>query len=135
MTKILIAAQAEAETVLTEVLSAHDLRFSHTIEQGLAECRSADPPDVIVCGLLFDDSRMFEFLRAVRADKELNKIQFVCCRILVGNLPAAAVEGLDIAARALGACAFVDIHRYVEACNHEQARALLEACFPVQHRR
>ncbi len=52
---------------------------------------------LILCGVHFDDSRMFDLPRTARSD--FAAIPFVCCRI----------QAIDIAAKSLGAAAFVDM--------------------------
>lgn len=65
--------------------------------------------DMVVCGIHFDDSRMFDLLRYARADPRFRPVPFICFRDLESELAPALFESLDIACTALGAAAFVDL--------------------------
>jgi hypothetical protein len=62
---------------------------------------------MIVCSVYFDESQMFDLMRVVRA--EYPGIPFVCCRFLESDLAHISVDALAIAAKTLGAAAFVDM--------------------------
>lgn len=79
------------------------------------------PPDLIVCGIHFDDSRMFDLLRLVKADPKSRSIPFFCFRDLESELAPAILESLDISSRALGAAGFVDLYALKQRFGLERA--------------
>jgi CheY-like chemotaxis protein len=67
-------------------------------------------PDVILCGIHFDNSLMFDLLREVKQDAATAHIPFVGYRDLDSDIGPAVLEGLDIACRALSGQAFIDLY-------------------------
>lgn len=65
--------------------------------------------DLVLCGIHFDDSRMFDLLRYAKADPVLRGVPFLCFRDRASELAPTLFEGLDIACRALGGVGFVDL--------------------------
>jgi len=47
---------------------------------------------MIVCGIHYDNSRLFELLRAANANPKLAAIPFVCVRLLGSNLAPALIQ-------------------------------------------
>jgi hypothetical protein len=70
--------------------------------------RLDDHPDLVICSLRFDESRMLELTAAVahRGD-----VPFVCCRVVDTDLPPHSLDAAITASRNLGALAFVDFAR------------------------
>jgi DNA-binding response OmpR family regulator len=64
--------------------------------------------DLVVIGVYFDDSRMFDLVRAVRADERHNEVPIVCVRGSPG-FTAVTTRTLEMAVKALSADAFVDL--------------------------
>jgi hypothetical protein len=62
MAKILIAASPEPCEILERVLAGHDLVCPDTIARA-EQFLHTHEFDLIVCTVLFDDSRMFDLLR------------------------------------------------------------------------
>ena len=97
--------------------------------------RLASPPGValVLCGVHFDESRMYDLLRYVR--NEFPTLPFVCCRIVEAELAKISRESIRIAAASLGASAVVDYPALVEQLGEEQAaqhlRSLVMALLPV----
>jgi len=77
----------------------------------LSEAISSLHRDVesIVCEIHFDDSRMFDLLRLAKADPATREIPFVCFRDMDSHLAPPFLESLQIACKALGAVAFIDL--------------------------
>ncbi|MFN3651295.1 MAG: hypothetical protein ACK47B_17105 [Armatimonadota bacterium] len=88
--------------------------------------------DLVVCGIHFDDSRMFDLLRTIQADQRLRGTPCLCFRDLNSQLAAALLESLEISCRALGAEGFVDLYelkrKYGVAGADERFRLILERC-------
>jgi CheY-like chemotaxis protein len=69
--------------------------------------------DLILCTIVFDESRMFDFLRLAKSKPESRRIPFVCARVRGHILRSpTALESAAFTCRALGAEAFLDIADY-----------------------
>ena len=63
--------------------------------------------DLIVCGMQFHDSQMFDFLHLAKA--ALPQTPFVCCRVLETRLQRESIDAVVVAALAEGAAGYVDL--------------------------
>jgi hypothetical protein len=124
MAKILLAASPKAREVLERILSGHEFICAETVGQGehsLARQRC----DLIVCTVVFDDSRMFEFLQVVKASEAWRDIPFVCARVRPNvAFSPVALEAVRFTCRTLGAEAFLDIEDYKVVPEREMRNAL-----------
>ena len=91
---------------LERILAGHRLTIPHSVEEAKKELEARQFA-LVVLGVMFDESRMFELLRLVRM-YEANKLTPVVC-MLTGssNLSDVAIEGLDHAVKAMLANALV----------------------------
>jgi hypothetical protein len=80
-----------------------------------------DNIDVILCGLHFDDSRMFDLLRFVKADPALRAIPFLCIKTLKGKVEPTFDESIRIATKALGAVGFFDLATKIDKVGRDHA--------------
>ena len=65
--RVLVADTAEGDRRIAAILSGYELRFVRTLEE--ARCALQDDGiDLVLIGVHFDDSRMFDLLRYVRAN-------------------------------------------------------------------
>jgi hypothetical protein len=74
---------------------------------------------LILCGVHFDESRMYDLLRYVRG--EFPRLPFVCCRVLSSEIPAISREAIELAAKTLGAAIFIDVSTLSQELGNEQA--------------
>lgn len=88
--------------------------------------RLADKVDLILCGAQFDECRMLDLLRQCKAEGGLRELPFICVRALDGALDNTLYQSVDIASRALGAVAFVDLSRWRERYGSELPQRLRE---------
>lgn len=72
---------------------------------------TADTP-LVVCGCHFDEGRMYELLRYLKARPPLSSIPFLAIRTTEGELDEAMYESVKIATGALGGNGFVDLFRW-----------------------
>ena len=69
--------------------------------------------DLIICTIVFDESRMFDFLRLAKSRLEWRGIPFVCARVRGHILRSpTALKAAVFTCRELGAAAFLDIVDY-----------------------
>jgi CheY-like chemotaxis protein len=110
--RILVADEPAAFTAFRDALtSSYVLLHAATLDQALAAL--SDPPALVVCGCHFDEGRMYDLLRHLRADPQLRDLPFLGVRCTPDKLlDGALYESVKIAVRALGGNAFVDLLRW-----------------------
>lgn len=86
-----------------------------------AKAIAYDGIDLVLCGLHFDESRMFDFLRFMKADPTLKSIPFVCIKAIEGKLEPTYNESIRIATQALGADGFFDLWELNKKLGREDA--------------
>lgn len=122
MTKRILVAD-NGERRLTEILAGYEVVAVQTLaeaQRALARGRF----DMVIIAVHFDESRMFDLLRYVQGQGT----QAVCVRSQQFVSPAISIEGLEIAAKALGARLFLDLTWYAETPQGNAAvRSLLDA--------
>jgi len=110
---VLVADVPEADERIEECLPGHRLHFVRTFSEAIGELRR-DGYQLVVIGMHFDESRMFELLRYVRALPPYRHIPVVCVQCLDVNLSEAVLKNMDDAVRALGGTAFIDLREEVQ---------------------
>ena len=123
--RILVADTPESDRRLTEVLHGHELVFARTLSaaQRLLAQRAFD---LVVVGVHFDDSRMFDLVRHIRSGGQ-DEPPVACMRSYRFVSPALSIEGLEIAAKALACNLFVDLTKHPDdARGNAEVRKLLE---------
>jgi hypothetical protein len=119
MAKILIAAGAAGSERLRSILDAHhNLFFASTVQEALDISATSD---LLVCGFEFDESRMFDFLRVLNKDPVLQNKPRLCVRFFATNTPGEVIDGLELAARAVGAREMIDVPALEEKFGADQA--------------
>lgn len=104
---VLAAVPSPALLFLEKAVGAYvRLIPSHSYEDAVGRLRELDAIALVVCGIYFDQSRMFDLMRWVRKTKPL--MPFIACRILQYEIPAVSIEAVKIACEALGA-SFIDL--------------------------
>ncbi len=77
--------------------------------------------DLVLCGLHFDESRMFDLLRFMKATPALRHIPFLCIKTTEGVLAPAIYESVKIAIHASGAEGFFDLCELIKKLGSEEA--------------
>jgi hypothetical protein len=94
--------------------------------------------DLIISSVRFDESRMFDFLEALRAMRASGSAPVLCCRIVRRPLSAAMYHSIETAALALGVKAFLDMDTEIrergEAEAERRLRDLVYAHLPREAR-
>lgn len=119
--KLLIATRPRGVESMTRALSSEfDLVFC----QSMAEAQDLlehERFDLIGSGTNFDDSRMFDLLRYVKAQSSTKSTPFVCIKVRHGILPPEAYETIAKAVILCGAAAFIDYGKWVNELGEEDA--------------
>ena len=129
MATILAAASPEPGVIVKRILAGHELCCAETMAQAeqLLQERTFD---LIICTIAFDESRMFDLLRLVKANPEWRPVPFVCARVIADILRSpSALESAAFTCRALGAEVFLDIANY-EVDPESQMRHAIERLLP-----
>ena len=116
---ILVADHSDAR--LSAMLSSHDLSFVHTMDEARTILTGRNF-DLIVIGVHFDESRMFDLLRHVRWQERHRSTPVVCVLTSDFSRHAIAAEGLEIAVKALGGTAYFDLKAIADG----EARRMIE---------
>lgn len=132
--QVLAAFPPSALTKVEEIFGAHvDLVAVGSMAEACERLANQPGVALVLCGVHFDESRMYDLLRHVRG--EFPKLPFVCCRIIEAELAKISRESIRIAAASLGASAFVDYPALVEQLGPQEAahrlRSLVMALLPV----
>ena len=109
--RIVVADSPDAfEVFRTALASSFELVGAATFAQ--ARTALDPPPALVVCGCHFDEGRMYDLLRHMKASVPLGRVPFMAVRCLEGELDDTLYESVKIAVRALGGNAFVDLPRW-----------------------
>jgi response regulator RpfG family c-di-GMP phosphodiesterase len=93
---------------------------AHTVDEARA-LLTTHRVVLIICNMRFDESRMLDLLRLVKADPATSAIPFLCVRLYKGVLTPLLVESVHMACTALGAQAFIDLCALQEQCGSVEA--------------
>jgi CheY-like chemotaxis protein len=131
MNKSALVADGDADARLQEILQGWELRYAHSLEEAaLAALRHRF--DLILIDMHFDDSRMFDLLRYLRSEHPLNGTPVICMRMHRFEWASITAEGLEIAVKALGGQAFIDLARFgTDAEANRQIREVIEGFLSV----
>src|SRR5712691_12016699 len=108
--KILVADGQDIAGRIGKILEPYELTFVRTLGEATRALDRTDY-DLVIIGVHFDESRMFDLLRQVRADERYRAKPVVCVASQRFGTPIS-LEGLEIATRALAANAFIDFARH-----------------------
>lgn len=124
MTKRILVADG-GEKRIADILAGHDVLPVRTLAEA-QQALAREKLDMIIISVHFDESRMFDLLRLLQASARREPV--VCVRTHHFVSPAISIEGLEIAAKALGATLFLDLTWYADnAQGNAAVRALLDA--------
>ncbi len=106
-----ILVAVEGVERLQRVLVGHHLTMVTSVEEAKAELQKREFA-MIILGVNFDESRMFELLRLARTYK-MNQVSPVVCMLTTeSRLSDVAIEGLDHAVKAMLANAFLNLNKF-----------------------
>ena len=112
MAKILVAASPEPREILERILAGHELSCAETVGQAEQFLRER-AFDLILCTIVFDESKLFDLLRFAKSRPEWGRITFVAARVRPNILRSpTALKSAAFTCGELGAAAFLDIADY-----------------------
>src|SRR4051812_26547700 len=107
MASILVAASPEPSEIIRRILAGHDLLCTQTMA-GAEEFLHARAVDLIICTIVFDESKMFDLLRLAKSRPDWQRIPFVGARVRRHILRSQqSIEAAAFTCRELGAAAFL----------------------------
>src|SRR4051812_46795959 len=106
--RVLVAASPDTDEKIRECLPGHDLTFVRSMPEALRALRH-DGYQLIVIGLEFDEHRMLELLQYVRSLPRYSAVPVVCVHAEYLNLSDAVMKNIDVAVKALGGLAFLNL--------------------------
>ena len=108
MARVLVADVPEMDERIRHCLPGHELLFVRTMREAMVTLRH-DSFSLVVIGVHFDESRMFELLTHVRSLSAYDAVPVVCVQGLAFIVPEPVRKTVDMAVKALGGTAFVDL--------------------------
>jgi len=135
LSSVLIAEVPAGVITLERILKGHKCKIVNTMSQAVKSLRE-DAFDLIVAGLHFDDSQMFEFIREVkRSQKNANK-PIICFCSRDTQLARQIHESLEYSTKALGAWIYLAEHAYSAYQNPDaELRRIIERCLTEESRK
>ena len=125
MSKILVADVPQMDGRHAAAFAGWEVVFARTLveaEHALDTARC----DLVVIGVYFDDSQMFDLLRAIRGDDQHGELPILCVRGHPGST-AISSRALEMTVKALAADEFIDLVHYAdEAAGNAALRAAAE---------
>jgi CheY-like chemotaxis protein len=106
--RVLVAAVPDMDERLRECLPGHELLFVRSMYEAVSALRH-DGFRLLVIDLGFDESRMFELLQYVRALPRYKDVPVICVYGDALNLSDSVIRNIDVAVKALGGMAFLDL--------------------------
>ena len=115
---VLVAAPPEMDEKIHECLPGHELTFVRSMLDAMSALRH-DGFQLVVIDLDFDESRMLELLQHVRALKKYAEVPVICVHGDQLTLSDAVLKNIDVAVKALGGVAFLDLGDGALAHQHD----------------
>lgn len=130
MVKVLVAIRPEDQDLMRRVFN-EDFEVVHCVT--LAEAQAALNADLglIACGVHFDDGRMFDLLKLIKADPALCSIPFWGILRDEGMLSSAITRGIRTAMKSMGANGLFNLSQLGPASS--EAAALSELRMAIRN--
>lgn len=125
MKRILVADVPQMDGRYSAAFAGCEIAFVRTLSDAL-EALDAGRYDLVAIGVYFDDSQMFDLVRAIRNDHDYNEVPIACVR---GRPGFTTVTGrtLEMTLKALAVDEFVDLlHFGDDAAGNAALRGAVE---------
>ena len=124
--KVLVADVPETHARLAAVLDGAEVRFVATLGEAMRALAEEDF-GLVVISVHFDDSRMFDLLRAVRAGGRNAQAPVLCVRLRRLAFATLTPQALEVTVKALRGNGYVDLTAFANDDGGNAAiRQLLE---------
>ena len=126
--RALICSRPRGRPIFQEMLQdSFDIVPVLTMDEAFQALKSEPRVDLILSTLAFDESRMIEFLQAVKRDPKLCDIPFYCCRVVSGVISDDLTADLAIVCKACEAENFADLAKLSRDAAAKALKAMLGA--------
>jgi hypothetical protein len=122
---VLVADVPQVQARMAAVLAQERVVFVHTLVAALSALAAQDF-DLVLIGLHFDESRMFDLVREVRSGHRNHAVPIVCFRMRPFAFPIS-MQVIEVTVKALGAQGFADLAAHASEEDGNAALALLVA--------
>ncbi len=125
---ILVADTSDSDRRLSAILAGHDVVFARRLGEAHRMLAQREF-DLVMVGVHFDDSQMFDLVRHIRAGGNHAARPVACVRShRFASAASISLEGLEMAARALECNLFLDLTKFPDdARGNAEVRKVLEA--------
>ena len=124
MARILLAASLEPRAIVERILAGHELSFAETMAQAEQFLRERTF-DLIICTIVFDESKLFDLLRLAKSGPEWRRIPFIAARVSPSIVRSpTALRAAAFTCGTMGAEAFLDIADYQADPEREMREAI-----------
>lgn len=135
MARILIADTPQSVVSLKVILEGHDLVTANTIEAALDNLQK-ETFDLVVVGIHFDDSQMFELMRQVQTSSNNAEKPIISFCARDTEMTRVIHESIEVACKAAGAWMYLDAHSYnVYKEPEEELRRVMDRCLSEEARK
>lgn len=136
--RILVASTPDGRHRAQQALSKkYDLQFVSTVREAesLLSEHGHSAFDLIICGIHFDDSRIFELLEFVRHTDHFDNLPFLVFQAQHGDMSVMA--SVKRTAQTLGACGFIELQNLPPAQANKRLQDAVKEAFdkPVKYAR
>jgi CheY-like chemotaxis protein len=98
--------------LLSGILGQHILLFAENLEKAQALLEARQDFDLILCGLHFDNGKMYELLEAAKSSNATAHIPFICVQLIGSILPHGAFKSMRTAFDILGGDLFIQVAKW-----------------------
>jgi DNA-binding response OmpR family regulator len=133
--RILIADTPEGAVTLKRILLGRDCTVVSTMSAAVEKLDS-EGFDLIIAGLHFDDSQMFEFLREAKKSRKNADKPIICFCSRDTPMSRLIHQSLETSTKAFGAWMYLAEHSYNVYQNPDaELRRVMERCFTEESRK
>ena len=124
--RVLVAGTREAvESAQAALRGEFELLTAYSVAEALERMKSG--VELVLCNVRFDDSRMFDFLGALKANPPDRVLPVVCYRVMRTRMSVGARRGIELALEALGVSMFLDLYELEQQHGAETAQEALRS--------
>lgn len=122
--RLLVADVPEAIPMLTSALDLYFHLLPRTSWTGA--CSAVHQGiDLVLCGIGFEESKMFDLLEYLRSQEETRSTPFFCIKSVRQKLPSTITNGIGVALHAKGTAGYIDFEGWHARFGEHQASANL----------
>ncbi|HEY9682149.1 MAG TPA: hypothetical protein V6C86_11265 [Oculatellaceae cyanobacterium] len=109
MSRILIADLQKGSMKLAGLLcEKHELVYTNTVERVLKLLQTPDGFELLIIGVLFDDSRMYELIKEVKSHPEYADMPVMGFSDHHTAMSVSGRDSIESGSHALGVCDYID---------------------------